>query len=171
MPWKQSDAISLEVVGLAVAVVLNAQSVNHFTRKTMFLWPDLDKVRVDTRNPRTGLYRDSASNAANRKCRSFLCAANFHLQSSPVSVLSVVSFASDVCILSTPQTKINTFIDKDIEVFPETCVSPMKTLGKKDCGFYFFGATGGLGSSFFGPIAYSSRPFFQSGRASWSFAS
>jgi hypothetical protein len=40
-----------------------------------------------------------------------------------------------VCILSTPQTKINTFTDKDIEVFPETCVSPMKTLGKKDFVF------------------------------------
>jgi hypothetical protein len=36
-----------------------------------------------------------------------------------------------VCILSPPQTKINTFIDKDIEVFPETCVSPMKTQEKK----------------------------------------
>jgi hypothetical protein len=36
-----------------------------------------------------------------------------------------------VCILSTRQTKINTFTNKDIEVFPETCVSPMKTQGKK----------------------------------------
>ena len=79
MPWKQSDAISLEVVGPAVAVVLNAQSVNHFARKAVFLWPDLDKVRADARNPRTGLYCDSASNAANGKCRSFLCAADFHL--------------------------------------------------------------------------------------------
>jgi hypothetical protein len=34
-------------------------------------------------------------------------------------------------MLSPPQTKINTFTDKDIEVFPETSVSPMKTQGKK----------------------------------------
>ena len=78
MPWKQSDAISLEVVGLDVAVVLNAQGVNHFARKAVFLWPDLDKVRVDARNPRARLYRDSASNAVDRKCYSFLCAADFH---------------------------------------------------------------------------------------------
>jgi len=87
MPWKQSDAISLEVVRPAVAVVLNAQGVNHFTRKAMFLWPDLDEVRIDARNPRTGLYCDSASNAVDCKCRSVLCAADFHLQSSPVSGL------------------------------------------------------------------------------------
>jgi hypothetical protein len=48
-----------------------------------------------------------------------------------VCVASSVSFASDVCMISTQQTKINTFTDKDIEVFPETCVSPMKTQGKK----------------------------------------
>jgi hypothetical protein len=36
-----------------------------------------------------------------------------------------------VCILSTGQTKINTFTDKPIEVFPKIAVSPMKTLGKK----------------------------------------
>ena len=87
MSWKQSDAISLEVVGPAVAVVLDAQSVNDFTRKAMLLWPDLDKVRVDARNPRARLYRDSASNAVDCKCRSFLRAADFHLQSSPVSGL------------------------------------------------------------------------------------
>jgi hypothetical protein len=40
-----------------------------------------------------------------------------------------------VCILSPPQTKINTFTDKDIEVFPERCVSPTKTQGKR---FWFF---------------------------------
>jgi len=130
MPWKQSNAISLEVVGPAVAVVLNAQSVNHFTRKSMLLWPDLDKVRIDARNPRTGLYRDSASNAVDRKCRSFLCAADFHRIVS-VCVASSVSFAFDVCILSTHQRKINTFTDKDTKVFPETCVSPTKTLGKR----------------------------------------
>ena len=87
MPWKQSDAISFEVVGPAVAVVLDVQGVNHFAREAVFLWPDLDKVRVDARNPRTGLYRDSASNAVDCKCRSFLCAADFHLSSSPVSGL------------------------------------------------------------------------------------
>jgi hypothetical protein len=43
---------------------------------------------------------------------------------------------TDVCILSPPQTKINTFSDKDIEVFPKTSVSPTKTQGKKDCGFF-----------------------------------
>ena len=90
MPWKQSDAISLEVVGPAIAVVLNAQSVNHFTREAVFLWPDLDEVRIDARNPRTGLYRDSASNAVDYKCRSVLCAADFHLSSSPVSGLRQV---------------------------------------------------------------------------------
>ena len=55
---------------------------------------------------------------------------NCHLQSSPVRFPSSVSIA-DVCILSPLQTKINTFTDKDIEVFPKTCVSPMKTQGKK----------------------------------------
>jgi hypothetical protein len=34
-------------------------------------------------------------------------------------------------MISTHQTKINTFTDKDIEVFPKTCVSPTKTQGKK----------------------------------------
>jgi anthranilate phosphoribosyltransferase len=33
------------------------------------------------------LYRDSASNAVDRKCYSFLCAADFHRSSSPVSGL------------------------------------------------------------------------------------
>ena len=87
MSWKQSNAISLEVVGPAVAVVLNAQGVNHFAREAAFLWSDLDKVRVDARNPRTGLYSDPASNAVDRKCYSVLVAADFHLQSSPVSGL------------------------------------------------------------------------------------
>ncbi len=87
MPWKQSDAISLKVVGLAVAVALNAQSVNHFAWEAMLLWPDLDKLRIDARNPRTGLYCDSASNAVDCECRSCLRAADFHLQSSPVSGL------------------------------------------------------------------------------------
>jgi hypothetical protein len=48
-----------------------------------------------------------------------------------VSVASSVSIASDVCILSPPQIKINTFMQKDIEVFPETSVSPTKTQGKR----------------------------------------
>jgi hypothetical protein len=34
-------------------------------------------------------------------------------------------------MLSTSQTKINRFTDKDIEVFPETSVSPTKTQEKK----------------------------------------
>ena len=99
MPWKQSDAISLEVVGLDVAVVLNAQGVNHFAWKAVFLWPDLDKVRVDARNPRTGLYRDSASNAVDRKCYSFLRAADFHLHR--LRLVVCVGVVADVCILST----------------------------------------------------------------------
>ncbi len=41
-----------------------------------------------------------------------------------------------MCILSTHQTKINTFNDKDTKVFPETCVSPMKTQGKKIVVFW-----------------------------------
>ena len=36
-----------------------------------------------------------------------------------------------VCILSTGQTKINTFTQKDIEVFPKIVVLPTKTQGKK----------------------------------------
>jgi hypothetical protein len=39
-----------------------------------------------------------------------------HRSSFLVCVASSVSFAFDVCILSTGQTKINTFTDKDIEV-------------------------------------------------------
>ena len=115
MPWKQSDAISLEVVGPAVAVALNAQSVNRFARETMLLWPDLDKVRIDSRNPRTSLYRDSASNAVDRKCYSVLVAADFHLPSSPVS--GCVSVVADVCILSGRGIKVNRFFGKDVEVF------------------------------------------------------
>jgi len=36
-----------------------------------------------------------------------------------------------MCILSGRVIKINRFTDKDIEVFPKTCVSPTKTQGKK----------------------------------------
>lgn len=115
MPWKQSNAISLEVVGPAVAVVLNAQGVNHFAWEAMFLWPDLDKVRVDARNPGTGLYRDSASNAVDRKCRSFLCAADFHRRR--LRLVVCVSDLLYVCILSTLGIKVNRFSGKDMEVF------------------------------------------------------
>ena len=41
----------------------------------------------------------------------------FHLSSSPVCVASVVSFASDVCILSGLGIKVNRFSGKDQEVF------------------------------------------------------
>ena len=50
-----------------------------------------------------------------------------------------VSDVADVCILSTGQLKINTFIQKDIEVFPGTCVSPTKTQGKKLWFFWLGG--------------------------------
>jgi hypothetical protein len=62
---------------------------------------------------------------------SILVAVAAFIVTALVCVASVVSFASDVCILSPPQRKINRFTDKDIEVFPERCVSPTKTQGKK----------------------------------------
>ena len=50
-----------------------------------------------------------------------------------------VSVVADVCMLSTHQAKINTFTDKDIEVFPETCVSPTKTQEKRLWFFWLGG--------------------------------
>jgi hypothetical protein len=52
-----------------------------------------------------------------------------------VCVASSVSFASDVCILSTGQTKINTFTQKDVEVSQNSRFANENT-GKKDCGFF-----------------------------------
>jgi hypothetical protein len=45
-----------------------------------------------------------------------------------------VSIASDVCILSPPQTKINTFTQKDVEVFQNSRFAN-ENAWKKDCGF------------------------------------
>ncbi len=61
-----------------------------------------------------------------------------HLRSSPVCVSSSVSFASDVCILSTHQTKVNTFTDKDIEVFPKQAFRQRKRR-KKRLWFFWLG--------------------------------
>ena len=134
MPWKQPDAISLEVVGLAVAVILDAQSVNHFAGEAVFLWPDLNKVRVDARNPRTSLYRNPAPNAVDCKCRSFLCAADFHLSSSPVSGLRQRR-CRRVYLIDPP--------DKDQHLYPKRHRSFSQNMrfanentGEKDCGFF-----------------------------------
>jgi len=61
--------------------------------------------------------------------------SGFHLRSFLVCVASVVSFASDVCILSPPQTKINTFTQKDTEVSQNSRFTN-ENAGKKDCGFF-----------------------------------
>jgi hypothetical protein len=52
-----------------------------------------------------------------------------------VCVASSVSIASDVCILSTHQTKINTFTQKDVEVSQNSRFAN-ENAGKKDCGFF-----------------------------------
>ena len=50
-----------------------------------------------------------------------------------------VSVVADVCILSGRELKVNRFSGKDMEVFPETCVSPTKTQGKKIVVFWLGG--------------------------------
>jgi hypothetical protein len=46
-----------------------------------------------------------------------------------------VSIASDVCMISTHQTKINTFTQKDVEVSQNSRFAN-ENAGKKDCGFF-----------------------------------